>query len=574
MLEQIILSESFKLTLAEAINFFKSHSSSFKKLDKINFIDSYAKAANVENVKTFWQIDKSVNLNEFYYPSKIKVEDNIICVSSLSIFPENGKVVIQGTAGQGKSILLRYLAGARLKEGFTVPIFIELMKVTEKTSIQSIIVSAVNDLGFNIEEKDLNLFFSSGKFTLLCDAFDEVPEACLRDTLTYIESICSKYRNQQIIISSRPGADIQKISYFSVYDLEPLQQSDFKPILMKFFNNNEATVHQIMKSLHENSSEIAKLITTPLLLTLLSVTYKTYTKIPSQLHEFYENIFHLLVNRHDSTKPGFKREYKSGLNEKQMEELFCSFCFYCTIEDKTSLSRQEALAIIKKSVQISRVTPSSEFSFLSDCIKNTCLLLEEGFRYHYIHKSIREYHTSRFISLSPIELKQKFYTMAKDNFYRYKVELDFLKVIDEHYFQKYFLLPTYDEMLLEINISDRLRQVNIKEILSEAKVYFSEKVPNILNSLFLGNLKMLTFIYMDNFRSHLAREVFNIINHIRLENENNLEYIPLMVLIEEYNFTEKINIIVNEYIKKMFDYRSEIKVQLDNTNKIISSLSF
>ncbi|BEJ50352.1 NACHT domain-containing protein [Aeromonas dhakensis] len=574
MLEQIILSESFKLTLTEAINFFKSQSSSFKKLDKINFIDSYAKAANVENVKTFWQIDKSVNLNEFYYPSKIKVEDNIICVNSLSIFPENGKIVIQGTAGQGKSILLRYLAGARLKEGLTVPIFIELMKVTEKTSIQSIIVSAINDLGFNIEEKDLSLFFSSGKFTLLCDAFDEIPETCLRDTLTYIESICSKHRNQQIIISSRPGADIQKISYFSVYDLEPLQQSDFKPILMKFFNNNEATVHQIMKSLHENSSEIAKLITTPLLLTLLSVTYKTYTKIPSQLHEFYENIFHLLINRHDSTKPGFRREYKSGLNEKQMEELFCSFCFYCTIEDKTSLSRQEALAIIKKSIQFSRVTPSSEFSFLSDCIKNTCLLLEEGFRYHYIHKSIREYHASRFISLSPIELKEKFYAIAKDSSYRYKVELDFLKVIDEHYYQKYYLLPAYNEMLLEINISECLLQVDIRDILSEAKAYFSEKDPNIINSLSLGNLKILSFIYANNFRSHLVREIFNTINHVKLKNENNVEYISLMELIEIYNFTEKMNTIVNEYVKKIFDFRSEIKINLDNTNRLISNLSF
>ncbi|WP_429193307.1 NACHT domain-containing protein [Aeromonas salmonicida] len=574
MLENILVTEAFKATMSEAISFLKTKSSTFKKLDKMNTIDIYQKAANVENVKTFWQIDKSVNLNEFYYPSKIKVENNIISVSSLNIFPENCKIVVQGTAGQGKSILLRYLAGTRLKEGKTIPIFVELMKITEKNSIQSTIVNSINDLGLNIEEKDLDLIFSSGKFTVLLDAFDEIPESCLRDTLNYMDSLCSKYRNQQIIISSRPGADIQKISYFSVYDLEPLQPSDFKPILLKFFNKHEATVHQILKSLHENGSEIARLITTPLLLTLLAVTYKTYTKIPSQLHEFYENIFYLLVNRHDSTKPGFRREYKSGLNEKQLEELFCAFCFYCTIEDKASLSRQEALAISKRAIQFTRVAPSSDFSFLNDCIKNTCLLLEEGFRYHYIHKSIREYHASRFISSSPIELKEKFYTIAKENPYRYKVELDFLKVIDEHYFQKYFLLPSYNEMLSEVNIGEHLRKVHISEVLSDITVYFNEEELDIIHSISLGNLKMLNFIYTRQFKNNLLRSVFDTLYTADFDNKNQLKYMPALDMIDLLGLTSDVDLAVNNYIKEIFENRTETKTQLEQKNKLISDLCF
>lgn len=129
-------------------------------------------------------------------------------------------------------------------------------------------------------------------------------------------------------------------------------------------------------------------------------------------------------------------------------------------------------------------------------------------------------------------------------------------------------------MLLEINISECLLQVDIRDILSEAKAYFSEKDPNIINSLSLGNLKILSFIYANNFRSHLVREIFNTINHVKLKNENNVEYISLMELIEIYNFKEKMNIIVNEYVKKIFDFRSEIKINLDNTNRLISNLSF
>ncbi|ELV8724935.1 NACHT domain-containing protein, partial [Vibrio harveyi] len=475
MLGETIAAETFKLGLTEAFEFLKSRSSSFKNLSKVNIEQAYLKASSVENVKTIWQVDKSVNLNEFYYPSNISIETNRICVDSLNVFPENGRIVIQGTAGQGKSILLRYLAGIALKKCTTIPLFIELRKITDKNQLPDLICQSLSELGIVIQTKDLDMIYSSNKFTLLLDAFDEVPDSNLSDCLTYIENVCSTYYNQQIIITSRPGAEIQKVPTFRVFNLEPLTQSDFKPMLLKFFDNDEVTVHQIMKSLHQNNNEIVSLVTTPLLLTLLAITYKTYSKIPTQLHEFYENIFHVLVNRHDSTKPGFKRDYKSNLNEREIEELFCAFCFYSMIDDKTSLSRQEALKATKKSIEFLGIHPSSEFRFLSDCIKNTCLLIEEGFTYHFIHKSIREYHSAKFISTSPSVLKKKFYSIAKQNIHKYKVELDFLSVIDEHCYEKHLLLPMYEDILKNVTLNGNLEKTNISEQLSGAKLYFDEE---------------------------------------------------------------------------------------------------
>ncbi|MFG0457385.1 NACHT domain-containing protein [Shewanella mangrovisoli] len=573
MLEQVVVTESFKAIFNEAIAFVKSKSKSFKTLNQIKLEDAYAKAANVENVKTIWQIDKSVNLNEFYHPSTIKVLDQLICVDSLNIFPENGKIVIQGTAGQGKSILLRYLAGVNLKKGKTIPIFIELRKITEKANLSALMAISMSELGINIEEKDLEFIFSSGKFTLLLDAFDEIPESCLKDTLLSIENICARNYNQQIIITSRPGSDIQKVSYFSVYNLQPLKPPDFKPMLQKFFDD-EVTVHRIMKALNENNSTITKLITTPLLLTLLAITYKTYHKIPTQLHEFYENIFHVLANRHDATKPGFRREYKSGLNERELEDLFCAFCFYSMIEDKSSLSRQEALSVTKKAIHFLSINPISEFSFLSDCIKNTCLLLEEGFSYHYIHKSIREYHSAKFISISPIELKEKFYTIATSNFYKYRVELEFLKVIDEHCFYKNFFLPIYRKIFDDLGISTEYREVNYQELLLDSKIIFEKHGSEMLLHAFaFSERPALNLDYMNDLHDKLLNSIFKLVRKFEI-NQKQSEHILITEIIKNEGLEDEFNILINECIETMFKRYSEANLKFRSKNELISNMSF
>ncbi|MGI3040322.1 NACHT domain-containing protein [Shewanella algae] len=454
---------TFKILMGEFVSYVKSVHSNISIKSKFNIEAAYQKCKNVENVKTIWQVDKSVNLNGFYHPSKIRVkideqDSKDIVVDSLSVFPENSKVVIQGTAGQGKSILLRYLAGKALVNSSKIPIFVELRKVSDSKSIEELIIDALSELDIDIDSKDMRIFFESNKFALLFDAFDEVPESNVLNAISYLEKICHKYPSQFLLITSRPNAEVQKIPAFNVYNLLPLSMDDFEPMLNKFFSGNHNIVEQIIGSLKGDSNNVVELITTPLLLTLLAITYKSYNKIPTQLNEFYENIFHVLVNRHDSSKPGFVREYKSKLNERELENLFCVFCFFSMINEKTSLTRRDAVSILKKSSELSRIYPSSELSFLSDCIKNTCLIVEEGFVYHFVHKSIREYHSAKFISESEEGLKLKFYGSALKLWHKYRVELEFLKVIDELPYKKMFLYPMMKE------VYDFYKGINLKKL--------------------------------------------------------------------------------------------------------------
>lgn len=433
-------SEAFKLSISELYGFIKKKSSKFQKID-LDISNAYRNAILVEKVKTIWQVDKSVNLNNFYYPSQLMVNEESIPIHSLAELPNEIKCVIQGTAGQGKSIFLRYLTGKELREGDRIPLFIELRKISSKKSIEDLILNALSDIGIIVDVHQLHIVLSSGRISLILDAFDEIPEPQIKDTITFIESISSKYHHLQIVISSRPNSEIQKSNIFDVYKLAEIGPSDFKPMLEKFFDGDKEVIDEIVNSIHKSNSNISDLITTPLLLTLFTITYKGYNKIPETPHEFYEDLFSLLVQRHDSTKPGFIRNYSSRLNENQLETLFHAFCFYCMLKQRVSLTRNEAIEQVTLASDAVEIVPYCESNFIKDCVKNTCLIIEEGTSYHFIHKSIREYHSARYIKDADIELKKKFYHSCIEHYDKYDEELKYLEYIDPIFFKNLFVIP-------------------------------------------------------------------------------------------------------------------------------------
>ncbi len=580
----------FKPIYQDVYNYMKSKASKFVTLKGFDVEKSYLQASNVENVKTIWQVDKSVNLNDFYYPSKLACDEKEFELDSLSKLPENGKIVIEGTAGQGKSILARYLSGKALRTGICIPIFVELRKITSRKSLPQLIVSSINNMDIPVGEEDLGLVFSSNKFSLILDAFDEIPESEVQPTLAYLEDICMTYYEQQIIITSRPDSEIQKVPLFNVYNLAQLDTSDFKPLLSKLFED-AATVNLILKSIHENITNIGEVLKTPLLITLLAITYKGFNEIPTQLHEFYENLFHLLVNRHDSTKPGFKREFLSDLNEKKLEKLFCAFCFYSMILGKTSLSRVQAIEQVEKASHLTKIDLNSEIDFLTDCIKNTCLVIKEGFDYHFIHKSIREFHAASFISVSPLNLKEKFYFEALINYSRFTQELIFLSVLDEFYFKKLYLYPLFKNRLADIGYfnsefdytkSNILRSLSFmvgnnsttnnsnKSELDESEVDVKQQVTQYSWG---GSSKALAYFTIES-TSSLYNKVMELIMSKEFVNyDESIDY-SATDYIKDNNMEDEVNVLIERAIDADVHTYNLLKREIDEKEKEMESIQF
>lgn len=442
------------------------------KFDR-NINGLYKRISSIQNVKTIWQIDKEVNLKKFYYPSKLIIDNSIQTISHIKKIPSETNVVIQGTVGQGKSIFLRYLCSQELRSGSKIPIFFELRKIQKEKTLKQHLYIVLDSWEFEINDELFDFFANSGKFIFLLDGFDEIDPSLIGNIVNELEFFSEKYPNLQILITSRPDSGIEKSPYFRIYNLAPLGKQDYEGILRKLINNEEQE-RNILKALNDSSTQINQLLTTPLMMTLLVLVYKAEQKIPEQFSEFYGNLFQTLLLRHDKSKPGYVRARNCPINERKLQELFEAFCFLASKESLTTLNFEKTHELANNAIQNTKIECDAS-NFIKDISKIACLVVEEGLDYHFIHKSVREYHAANFIKRRPDSFAIKFYeTMLRGKWEDWKQELNFLSQVDEYRFTKYFLIP---------HINDILRKVDSVESHKEIKDIC---IINELMSMFIG----------------------------------------------------------------------------------------
>jgi hypothetical protein len=260
-----------------------------------------------------------------------------------------------------------------------------------------------------------------------------------------------------------------------VFEMAKLMPSDFEPLLSRLFPASSPKVQEILKAIDASETQIKDLITTPLLLTLLVIVYKSHNNIPKSLAEFYEKLFDILSFRHDSSKPGYNREFATQLSEPELAKLFNAFCFFCMKAQKTSINKTAALNLVTEAKQYLGKDDVNEQFFLNDITKVTCLLIEEGFEYHFIHKSIREFHAANFIERSPEALKSAFYSHAIEQYDSFAAELAFLAVIDDYSYKKMFLLPYIDNLLTikQCDSTTKISSLSVHELLNGYNLSFA-----------------------------------------------------------------------------------------------------
>src|SRR5690606_19930394 len=223
----------------------------------------------------------------------------------------------------------------------------------------------------------------------------------VKTTTLEIEDIVARHPKLQIIVSSRPDNEIQKLSKFSVVDIYPLGVDDYFPFLGKLNVDADKSI-AIVNAITSSPSKVSNLIKTPLMLTLVVMVYQSESQIPAELPEFFEKLFYTVFTRHDKLKPTFERKHYSNLSEKKLQELFEAFCFMAM---QAGHGRTLNLSQFSESFEIAQEcvkgSDCTEDGFRKDITKVSCLMLEEGFQdVTFLHKSIAEYHAAAFVKSS------------------------------------------------------------------------------------------------------------------------------------------------------------------------------
>lgn len=506
----------------------------------------------VTKVKTIYKGDDSIDLHEFYVPTRI--EDINISINFVTDISRQS-IVLQGTVGQGKSIFMRYLTSQEAKQGERIPLFYELRRLDNNETLTSALSKQINNWITEFKESDFDRVAKTGKLALFLDGFDEVPHDKVKNLLNEIEGWCERYPKMQLIISSRPEADIQLSNYLKVFKLSEYRFYEQSLLIDKLVEKSESKV-LLKQAIKDSNNEIQELLQTPLMVTLFVMNYRGSLEIPTNQHDFYKNLFTILISRHDKTKPGFKREANSSLNEVQLQEIFEEFCFVTFSTDILIFDDSKAIEVIKECLENQNMDDNPRM-VLKDLSKNVCLILKDGLDYTFIHKSIQEFYYASFVYNQP-EMKIEFYKDCDYEFADGKRNiLSFLESMDTYYFYKYFALPIFDEYICKLNINSQY------STLIESLYYIdSQDMSDTIGVEFVfESFSKRAFAYFDILYSDLATislfhkvdrgtiNMFSVVSHINLEQSKKVEEVSSQ---EEYS---KILSSLQKLEKKILEHR-------------------
>ncbi|APG27024.1 hypothetical protein A7E78_03760 [Syntrophotalea acetylenivorans] len=415
---------------------------------KQNLYDLQNKIEDYGKVKTFWQLDRAISIKRFYCDPFLIIDKKRINIKSLSEFEIDSNILVEGIAGQGKSIFLRYLCVKELELGRFLPLFIELRQFDEEIDFNCLVKNTLFYLGFNVEAGNIyETIVSTGKVVLLLDGFDEVGTRLRKKLTKQIEDFSKKNKCVKIIASSRPNSELRTSPLFEVVRIDGVKSEEYKSYV-KRLSGDLQFAEMAIKSIEKNKMGVIELLKTPLLITLLLVTYRSYKLIPSNLEEFYDSILELLLHRHDSSKIHMSpRERTSGLTDRQFRDCFDALCFFSKTIDGFQFGPNEILKISKEALRDTNVDSDPQY-FIDDIVNVTCLLLKEGRFLKFIHKSVQEYYSASYISNKQDKWVEGLFSLFIKHGYRdWFEELAYLSSLKPYQYSKYFILPLMKDVL-------------------------------------------------------------------------------------------------------------------------------
>lgn len=403
----------------------------------------HKKLYETQRVKTIWHTDRPLSLTSFFFPVQIVRNDptpvNPIRLKNLDPFQYNHNIIF-GTVGQGKSILMRYLLGGEIKTGTRIPMFVELRNVDGK-SLRVFLAEKFSALmGVAVDDELFTLFANQGKLSMLLDGFDEVEPGNVSRLMQEIEELSFDFPECKITLTSRPDSDCKHLTNFHSYRIQPLALDD----LLGFYKKITKDIHfssRIDAAIKSSPTKIRELITTPLLATLLAISYRSAQKIPLGFSEFYNDLFQILLIRHDASKLGWRRHRKSKIDDRQIQQIFEAFCFSTRKKQLASIDFETAYDTAASSIKEVALDAEPQ-SFLDDIKKITCLLIEEGKKISFVHASVQEFFAARYIKTRTDIVARRFYNQVLEKkWQQWNEELNFLRQIDSHRAVKYFYAP-------------------------------------------------------------------------------------------------------------------------------------
>lgn len=352
-------------------------------------------------LKTLVNPMEPVNLLDQYVGLKFKCGEKTF--DDFGIIEEvraRKRVVISGTGGGGKTIFTKYIWISLFENPRgQIPVFVELRRLNELSSddLQSFIYHSIVGSHANVPRSVFDKGVASGLFVFILDGFDEVAKEKKASVERQILELGRNNPDCPMVVSGRPDEAFDAWQSFSNFEVLPLSKKQVIELVNKL-KFDRATKKKFIARIDADLYEKHRsFLSTPLLATLMLLTFNQFADIPEKIHLFYEQAFDTLFARHDALKEAFKRDMHSDLSIDVFKKYFSYFCLVSYYDEKIEFTDSEIKRYIARGLKIENAKINKEH-FLKDLQESVCVIQRDGLSLVFTHRTFQEFFAAYCLS--------------------------------------------------------------------------------------------------------------------------------------------------------------------------------
>ncbi|MFG6159398.1 NACHT domain-containing protein [Halomonas sp. 1390] len=421
--------------------------------------------------KSFFIQNQSVGLYDYYVPLGLSNGSSHIGSPTFSgCLNESSRLVVLGTGGCGKTVLMKHLFLDCIMDRRYAPVFVELRDFNDHDgSLDDLILSTLEDFGFDTRNDFVKKAKEQGHFAFFLDGFDEVDYTLRTKLLKQIKRLSTRHSECPIVLSSRPDDSFEGYEDFDAFRVMPLSL-DRAVSLIEKLPYDEEIKEKFTKDLANGLFERhVSFLSNPLLLSIMLLTYGENAQIPSKISIFYSQAYEALFHQHDAKKGGYRRKKLTQLDTMDFAKVFSAFALQTYDRRLFIMQKMECLSFIEKA----RDSVGFDFKtedYLADLLGAACLLIEDGIEIAFSHRSFQEYFVAWYISRATPERQSKLIERYWKNIDSDDV-IQLLLEMSPELIERSLIIPKLEELFEEIGVK---RHVGITHATKFMKKYYKD----------------------------------------------------------------------------------------------------
>lgn len=362
------------------------------------------------------------------------------------IINKNRQIVILGSPGIGKTILLKFLAyeaakkNLQSKESTTpLPILVPLASYVSQLETEDKMISLLEHISKFTAERSQTEFLptiheaiESQNALILLDGLDEIYNQAKRENIkNQIETLCIKYPKLQIVLTSRVSG-FDEIKGFSVFEILPWDQNQIDQFIKQWFitfndqlslgANSEKQTFELVNTIRQSNilSEISK---NPLFLVITISLFLQAYRLPTRRAELYSALTGTLLmtwERARSLSHTLGRASSISVGEDILKEVALNMMS----NGVSVISKVDLIGTIHKVLStrfsVMDITKNDCIDILTALTEKAVLLREIGVgHFSFIHLIFQEFFAAQAVANMP---NDKAYNYIIKHFYSPKHE--------------------------------------------------------------------------------------------------------------------------------------------------------